>query len=207
MSHDPYCYPGTNVLRNKLNITDEVELRATEARVAAVALFAFEGEPLRGPMDEARLKTTHRAIFEELYDWAGRYRENIGTMTKGRAAGYQVTYGGSEYVPDEMKRIFSELAAEDYLHGLDEDKFSGRLSYFYSELDSTHPFREGNSRTLRKFSADIASSAGYELDWEPTGQSAETRNALYTARDFAFTQKRYDRLIQIIRGILSPLQP
>jgi len=29
--------------------------------------------------------------------------------------------------------------------------------------------------------------------------SEETRNALYTARDFAFTQKRYDLLIQIIR--------
>jgi len=207
MSGDPYCYPGTNVLRNKLNITDEAELRATEARVAAVALFALEDEPLRGPLDETRLKTTHRAIFEELYDWAGSYRKNTGTMTKGRAIGYQVTYGGSEFVPDEMKRIFSELAAEDYLHGLDEDEFSGRLSYFYSEMDSTHPFREGNSRTLRKFSADIALSAGYELDWEPTGKSAETRNDLYTARDFAFTQKRYDRLIQIIRDNLSPLQP
>lgn len=207
MSHDPYCYPGTNVLRNKLNIIDEEELGATEARVAAVALFALEDEPLRGPMDETRLKTTHRTIFEELYDWAGSYRENTGTMTKGRDVGYRVTYGGSEFVPNEMKRIFSELGAEDYLHGLDEDKFSERLSYFYSELDSTHPFREGNSRTLRKFSADIALSAGYELDWEPTGQSEETRNALYTARDFAFTQKRYDPLIQIIRDNLSPLQP
>ena len=207
MSHDPYCYPGTDVLRNKLNITDEVELRATEARVAAVALFALEDEPLRGPMDETRLKTTHRAIFDELYDWAGSYRENVGTMTKGRAVGYQVTYGGSEFVPDEMKRIFCELAAEDYLHGLDEDKFSERLSYFYGELDSTHPFREGNSRTLRKFPADLALSAGYELDWESTGQSTETRNALYTARDFAFTQKQYGRLTQIIRDNLSPLQP
>jgi len=42
-------------------------------------------------------------------------------------------------------------------------------SYFYGELDSTHPFREGIVGLCRKFSADIALSAGYELDWEPTG--------------------------------------
>jgi cell filamentation protein len=206
MSQDPYCYPGTNVLRNKLNIANEQDLKATEARVAAVALFALEDEPLRGPADEARLRATHRAIFDELYDWAGFYRENVGTMTKGRVVGYEVTYGGSQFVPDEMKRIFRELAAEDFLRGLDADKFSARLAYFYSELDSTHPFREGNSRTLRKFSADLALLAGYEVDWEPTGQTEETRNALYRARDLAFAGRRYDQLISIIRNNLSPLQ-
>src|ERR1700722_13498620 len=115
MSQDPYCYPGTNVLRNKLNIVNEEDIKATEARVAAVALFALEDEPLHGSIDETRLKATHRAIFGELYDWAGYYRENVGTMTKGRAVGYEVTYGGSQFVPDEMKRIFRELVAEDSL--------------------------------------------------------------------------------------------
>ncbi len=207
MSQDPYCYPQTTILRNKFDIEDEEELKATEARVAAVALFVLEDEPLRGPINEGRLKATHRAIFEEIYDWAGMYRENVGTMTKGRAVGYQVTYGSSQYVPSEMQRIFRELEAEDYLRGLDLDHFARRLAYFYSEIDSTHPFREGNSRTLRQFSSDLALAAGYDLDWEPTGYSEESRNALYVARDLAFQHREYDRLIAIVRENLTILQP
>ena len=207
MSQDPYCYTDSNVLRNKFDIRDEEDLKATEARVAAVALFVLEDEPLHGPMNEERLKETHCAIFEEIYDWAGTYRENVGTMTKGRAVGYNVTYGNSQFVPGEMKRIFSELEAEDYLCGLDPEQFAARLAYFYSELDSTHPFREGNSRTLRQFSADVALAAGYELDWEPTGRTEESINALYMASDFAFTQRRYEPLLGIIRANLRTLQP
>ena len=209
MSVDPYCYPGTAVLRNKFDIRNEEELKSTEARVAAFALFVLADEPLREPIDENRLLATHRAIFEEIYDWAGTYRKGVGTMTKGREVGYeyQVTYGNSQFVPGEMRRVFSELEAEDFLRGLDSERFASRLAYFYSEIDSTHPFREGNSRTLRQFSADLALAAGYELDWEPTGRTAESRNALYIARDYAFTQKKYERLIAIIRPILTPLQP
>ena len=173
--------------------------------MAAFALFVLQEDPLQGPMNEERLKATHKAIFGELYDWAGAYRENIGTMTKGRVAGYRVTYGNSRFVPVEMSRIFRELAAESYLSGLDIDKIAVRLAYYYSEIDSTHPFREGNSRTLRQFFADLALATGFELDWEPSGRTPESIRALYVARDSAFTQRNYVPLTRIIRSSLSPL--
>ena len=207
MSVDPYCYPGTAILRNRFGIRDQRELKAAEARVAALALFVLEDDPLQGPMDEDRLRATHGAIFSEIYEWAGRYRENTGRMTKGREAGYEVTYGESQYVPGEMSRIFRELESEGFLGGLGIDKFADRLTYFYSEIDSTHPFREGNSRTLRKFTADLAMAAGYALDWEPTGSTRQSRISLYAARDHAFQRREYRRLQQIIRANLSPLQP
>ena len=207
MSDEAYCYLYSNILRNKFDIHDEEELKVTEARVAAIALIVLEDEPLHGPMNEDRFKATHRAIFEELYDWAGSYRQNVGTMTKGRDVGYKVTYGNSQFVPGEMKRIFHELAVEDYLQGLEPEQFATRITYFYSELDATHPFREGNSRTLRQFSTDLALAAGYKLDWEPVGRTEDSRNALYTARDLAFTQRKYAPLLNIIRANLRPLQP
>lgn len=132
MSSDPYCYPGTTVLRNKFDIQNEEDLKATEARVAAVALFALVDDPLQGSINENRLLATHRAIFEELYDWAGTYRKDVGTMTKGREVGYQVTYGNSQFVSGEMRRVFAELEAEDFLRGLDSEQFASRLAYFYS---------------------------------------------------------------------------
>jgi cell filamentation protein len=204
MIQDPYCYPGTNVLRNKFDLRDEDQLRTTEARVAAFALFVLQDEPPYGPIDEDRLRATHKAIFQEIYDWAGAYREHTDTMTKGREAGYAVTYGDSQFVPAEICRIFDELERENFLHGLSPDQFSARLAYFYSELDATHPFREGNSRTLRPFSTEVARSADYDLDWEPTGRTAQSRNTLYLARDLAFQRRNYAPLIAIIRSNLSP---
>jgi cell filamentation protein len=126
-------------------------------------------------------------------------------MTKGRSAGHTITYGNSEFVPGEMKRIFRELANANYLSGLEKEHFAQRLTYFYSELDATHPFREGNSRTLRQFTSDLAIAAGYELDWEPSGLTEDSRNALYAARDFAFTQRNYEPLLSIVRANLRSL--
>lgn len=46
-----------------------------------------------------------------------------------------------------------------------------------------HPFSDGNSRTLRTFTKQLANEAGYELDWERFGRSAAGRDLLYIARD------------------------
>jgi cell filamentation protein len=167
MSGDPYCYPDTNVLRNLYDIRESEPLEAAEAFLVGLALVALDERPLPGPLDEKRFKATHHAIFGTMYEWAGRYREHTGRMTKGRSFGYTVTYGDSAHVPGEMKRIFAELAEEKYLVGLKREDFARRLAYFYSEIDATHPFREGNSRTLRQFTSDLALAAGFELDWEP----------------------------------------
>jgi cell filamentation protein len=167
-------------------------------------LFAFGDQSLPKQVDEARLKATHRAIFQRLYPFAGEYRQDTGTMTKGRALGYQVTYGDSRFVPGEMTRLFSALKAERYLCGLEADAFAARLAFYYSELDATHPFREGNSRTLRQFSADLASAAGYRLDWAPTGRDEGTRNALYRARDLAAHMGKREPLTLLVASLLSP---
>jgi fido (protein-threonine AMPylation protein) len=176
--------------------------------VAALALFVLEDEPFtHRQMDEAHLKATHLAIFGELYEWAGFYRENTGIMTKARDAGYTVRYGDSAHVPAEMQRIFVELKREEYLKGLALNGFAERLAYFYGELDGSHPFREGNSRTLRKFASDLARAAGYELDWEPSGRNRQSRDALYIARDYAAHHRQYEHLIAIVRANLRPLIP
>jgi cell filamentation protein len=173
--------------------------------VASLALFVFEDEPLRRPTDEARFKATHRAIFGDVYEWAGSYRENTGKMTKGRDAGHVVTYGDSAFVLGEISRIFAELQRENYLEELAPDSFAEKLAYFYSEIDATHPFREGNSRTLRQVAADLALVAGYELDWEPTGRTEQSKNELYVARDHAAFHRQYEQLTAIIRTNLHPL--
>ena len=72
-----------------------------------------------------------------------------------------VAYGPSENVPTALAEAFAKLKAEGDLKGLEGERFAGRLAFYYSELDAIHAFREGNSRTLRAFTADLAQAAGF----------------------------------------------
>lgn len=71
---------------------------------------------------------------------------------------------------------------------------------------------DGNSRTLRTFTKQLANAAGYELDWERFNCSASTRDALYIARDkavnaIALPQMQNERSMMRIVGSLKRLDP
>ncbi len=195
---DPYVYPGTNVLRNKLGLVDGEQLAAVELLTGQHALARLVVAPLKLPIGVARIKATHKAIFGEIYEWAGEFRQNIGSMQKYRPAGYPVVYPPSQYIPQEMDRIFAELRQENDLQGLSLDDFAARAAFFYGEMDGVHPFREGNSRTLRQFFSDIALGAGFGLDW-----SGADRESLYRARDEAAMQRKPEALARILRNGLK----
>jgi len=174
-----------------------------ERRLSDVGIAALQAKPLKLPIGVARLKATHKAIFGEVYDWAGEFRENIGAMQKYRPAGYPVVYPPSRFIPQEMDRIFAELKQEDNLRGLSMDRFAERAACYYGEMDGTHPFREGNSRTLRQFFMDVARGAGYGLDWGALGVDEASREALYRARDEAAMERKPAALAAILRAGLK----
>ena len=69
---DPYCYPGTDVLRNKLEIFDAVELEEAERELSLINADSIELFP--APYNFAYLKRLHHQLFHDLYDWAGEVR-------------------------------------------------------------------------------------------------------------------------------------
>lgn len=74
MSDNIYCYPGSEVLINKLNIRDKDELFEAEKQLTFVRLQELQRNPLEGSFDFDHLKAIHRYIFQDLYDWAGQER-------------------------------------------------------------------------------------------------------------------------------------
>jgi cell filamentation protein len=202
-ANDPYCYPGTDILRNLEDLRDKGALDRFEADAVAVSLINLSRKPIKGPFDAARLKETHRRIFGKVYPWAGEFRQGIGMMGKNRS-GFVVAYGPSENVPGALAEAFAKLKAEGNLLGLDAGKFASRLAFYYSELDAIHAFREGNSRTLRAFTSDLAQTAGHRLDWSRVGQSDNDRQRLYHARDLAVMRGDTSELAAIIAAALSP---
>ena len=69
-----YCYKGTDVLINKLNITNEKDLYCAERELVLYRTFELNENPLKGNFDFKYLKDIHKYLFQDIYRWAGDVR-------------------------------------------------------------------------------------------------------------------------------------
>lgn len=156
--------------------------------------------PVAGNFDAAHLQEIHRRIFQDLpHHGPGEYRPPAPFHIKARAleesgARYYVGYANREDVEPGLRKILGDLKGGRVLIGLPQPDFTDKMSRLYSDLDYIHPFREGNSRTLRCFTAQLARSVGYQLDWTVLAESPKGRDRLYMARDQAVLERRYPGL-------------
>ena len=159
MAEDPYVYPRTGTLRNNLELCDPGELSQAEADIVGLALRALADEPLPGGYDLAHWQAIHRRVFGSLYPWAGELR----TVQIAKPNAF---YARPEHIAGYAEGIFAELVKERHLIGLDREAFLERLTHYHAEMYSVHPFREGNTRSLRAFLGQLAAAAGHRVDWE-----------------------------------------
>ena len=158
MTADPYVYPGTDVLRNLLDLRDGAALAEREAALSAIRIAQLERRFIPGDFDLAHLQATHRYIFGDIYPWAGELRT------------VRIAKGGDlfalpEHIGPYLTTLLADLAHEDRLHGQDREQFLERLTHYYAEFNAVHPFREGNGRSQRAFLGQIAKAAGYPIAW------------------------------------------
>jgi cell filamentation protein len=153
---DDYCYPGTTVLKNKLDLRNAEELAAFEAEVSDAR--ADEELPA-GDLDFAHFKAIHRHLFQDVYDWAGKIR--IVRMSKG---GNMFCF--PENIENQAKKLFAQLKKDKFLAGLEPEEFAEKAAHFLSELNVIHAFREGNGRSQLSFFLLLANHAGYPIDLE-----------------------------------------
>ncbi len=152
-------YPGTRALRNSLGLHDPRELSQAEADIVGLALAALAEQPLPGNYDLAHWQAFHRRIFGALYPWAGELR----TVQIAKPNAF---YARPEHITGYAQGIFAELAREDCLKGLDGAAFLERLTHYHAEMYAVHPFREGNTRSLRALLGQLAGEAGHRIAWE-----------------------------------------
>jgi cell filamentation protein len=164
--------------------------------------------PVVGDYDLAHLREIHRRIFQDLpeagiesvepgslrppvvpadQDWVKERRlESI------HAVSYPVY---SSMDAGALQRLHAVLDAISVtcLAALSEDAFTKALGDLYAAIDYIHPFRDGNSRTLREFTAQLARDAGYTLAWE-TFNTLHGRDVLYIARDISVNKLAFDAI-------------
>lgn len=66
-----YCYPGTNVLKNKLDIRDLDTLHEAERDYSAVRQAELVGQGVTGDFSFKHLCSIHKHLFSDVYSWAG----------------------------------------------------------------------------------------------------------------------------------------
>ena len=69
-----YCYPGTNVLKNKLGIRDLGILHEAERDYSAVRQAELVNQGGTGDFSFKHLCSIHKHLFGDVYSWAGKTR-------------------------------------------------------------------------------------------------------------------------------------
>lgn len=152
-----YCYKGSNVLINKLNIHDNKILKQAEEKIVATKLFILRQNTMIKNFDVNHFKGIHKFLFEDIYPFAGKFRtENI-------AKGF-FSFAEWEFIEDELSNLLKKLNASNNLKNLKRDEFVKAIAYYLSELNVLHPFREGNGRTIREFIRELCYVNDYLFD-------------------------------------------
>lgn len=153
---DPYCYLGTNVLRNLLNITNDDDLNEAERVLSEIAASEIEFD--LPPYDLPYLQRIHRKLFIDIYEWAGELR--TVDISKG-----ETHFCNLARIEAESQKYFRSLASADWFEPLGRAELVLAVAELFGDLNVIHPFREGNGRAQRILFEHIIINAGYEIDW------------------------------------------
>ena len=153
-----YCYPDSDVLKNKLNIRDRNELKQAEEEITSLKQYMLMESPIKGRFTKTQLMNIHRFLFEDIYPFAGHIRRE--QISKGDTMFFQ-----PYFIDHELNKVFAKLHSAKMLHETDRQCQIEHLSYIMSELNIIHPFREGNGRSIRELIRCMALHYGFTLDW------------------------------------------
>ncbi|CAA0123352.1 Adenosine monophosphate-protein transferase VbhT [BD1-7 clade bacterium] len=186
---DPFVLPGSECLKNLLGVSDTKTLNTLERQITGPMLLSLQQTPVEPTFDLAHLCKIHHRLFYRIYPFAGKVR-NV-----------EIAKGGRLFLPHGLiekvsKETFEELKSENYLVGLQEDKFVERIGYYFGAINTIHPFREGNGRTQRVLIDQLAQKCGYAIRWSAmSGHAVAEASAALLAGDK--TGKALAKLVSI----------
>lgn len=183
-----YCYPDSDVLKNRLNIRNKEELKRAEEEFTAVKQLVLLQAPLKGRFTKTHLLRIHRFLFEDIYPFAGQLRRE------------QISKDDTLFYPPamidcELYRVFDEIHTNGMLLSQDREQQLLNLSHVMAELNIIQPFREGNGRAIRELIRCMALKYGLYLNWGNTDRETLINATIASVDDdMAF----YDVLTQCL---------
>lgn len=109
------------------------------------------------------LKYIHKYLFQDVYEFAGEFRNIDFSKHEKILNNDSVAYGDCKTLKESLEYDIS-LEKEKNYKDLSVVEVINNITKFSSSIWQVHPFREGNTRTTALFIEKYLISLGYEVD-------------------------------------------
>lgn len=109
------------------------------------------------------LKTIHKYLFEDVYEFAGKYRNYNIVKEEIILNGDTVRYFPYIQIEDTLAYDFNE-EKEFNFSNLSQEQVVKHIAKFTSRIWEVHPFGEGNTRTTAVFIVKYLKSLGFDIN-------------------------------------------
>lgn len=171
-----------NILKNKLNIKDELVLKQAESDIVTTRIAEVFKDMYFEPTS-SYLKNLHKKLFSDVYYFAGKYRTIHIEKSERILQGLSVEYSESDKIEKEVEEVFESIKKINFEELSHEEKVDFITNTLVS-LWKTHPFREGNTRTCLVFLRTYLHSLGIDFSanlFKSENNYKYTRDALVAA--------------------------
>ncbi|WP_181308326.1 Fic family protein [Rufibacter sp. XAAS-G3-1] len=201
------------VLLNTLGITDAHALSKAEANIAwaSVEELKQRGGVPGGKFDTDHFQQIHRFIFGDIYPWAGETRADRQFQghkpTQATGSREIMVFAPYPDIDRNLQALAAQLEKENYLKGLPLERFIDRAAFYLDQYNYTHPFREGNGRSLQSAFSQLARQAGFRLDFN----QLRNKEAYNHGRDLAMVRvhgtpgRDLEGLKNMLRTVTGPV--
>lgn len=162
---DPYVYPKSGVMINKLNIHDDNLLQQQEAHLTTKRLVSIDTAVPIGKLNFDHIKNIHKHIFQDVYQWSGQPRIMDIIKNEPILQGKSVDYSYHKNIEKDFNHIVERMDKIKWQEYSVND-LSAIFAKNVADLWQVHPFREGNTRSTITFASHYAEQHGFPLQRE-----------------------------------------
>lgn len=179
-------------LKNYYDLSDKKKIDAIERDFSYAAQLNIINDGINPVFSSEYYRSIHYKLFSNIYPWAGEFRT------------VDFTKGDSIFVPVQnietllnksLIQLYCNLKTHD---ASDKDSVANDIGRFVADVNTIHPFREGNGRTQRIFSGKVANKHGYQLNY------ASVSNERMKQAAIAAFESDYEPMQKIMRSIIRP---
>ena len=158
---DPYIQ-SNGTLKNRLGIKEYEELNNAEKDIGFVKLIDIN-EAFKQKYNKEYLKSLHKHIFEDIFDWAGEFRTVPIEKIEIVIPGLSLQYSLPKDINKDLDAAFEDLDNMEW-SGKNLDQIVPEFTRKLARIWRIHPFRDGNTRTTLAFAESYAREHGFPMD-------------------------------------------